>query len=232
MKVSIIVISLLFVFTSGFSGWILPSGVKEPQSYESIDRKKIVEFNTAMTNARITYRSGHYTSLMQYSGSFSDTLVAGTIIVYKTSSGNYGKMKITGYAQYHAWSKVMNYQYCDVPFFVFTTYLEEGSPLVSGGYPIILDSYVRANGYDPLQGIGPITYWAWKVDLRSADYYERPQGSSFMWFYFDFDTNQTGFYNNYNGVQFSGADLHNEKNETKSRFSPINGAIFAVVYKP
>jgi len=223
---------LVFSVSVNLGGWVIPVGVQRPASYEAIDRKTISEFETNMNNGPITYRSGHYTSLMNYSGGFSDILKPGTILVYKTNAGNYGKMWITGYAFYHAWSKISNYKFCDVPFFVFTTYSEEGSILVSGGLPIILDGEVRVVRKTPLYGIGPLPNYFWMLDLRYADYPERPEGSCFMWFNFDFDTKQTGFFKNYNGVEFSGADLYNEKNETKSRFFPSNGAVFTVIYKP
>jgi len=227
-----------FIAVSVFSvsvllgGWIIPYGVQRPASYEAIDRETVTEFETNMSNGPITYRSGHYTSLKDYSGEFTDILKPGSIILYKTNAGNYGKMMITGYAYYHAWSKVSSYKFCDVPFYVFTTFSEDGSILVSGGFPVILDGEVRVVGKTLLYGIGPLRNFFWMLDLRQADYPERPEGSCFMWFNFDFDTKQTGFFKNYNGVEFSGSDVYNEKSETKSRFFPSNGAIFRLIYKP
>ncbi|HPY48114.1 MAG TPA: hypothetical protein PLR19_09740, partial [Thermotogota bacterium] len=157
MKTAVIVCaSLIFTISVVLGGWILLPGVPRPASYETINRKTILLFEEVLSESPITYRSGHYTSLMQYSGSFSDILKPGAIILYKTNAGNYGKMKITGYAYYHAWSKAQNYQYCDVPFFEFTTYDDSGSVLVTGGFPIILDSIVRVVDQSPLWGIGPV----------------------------------------------------------------------------
>jgi len=157
VKTAVIVCaSLIFTISVVLGGWILLPGVPRPASYETINRKTILLFEEVLSESPITYRSGHYTSLMQYSGSFSDILKPGAIILYKTNAGNYGKMKITGYAYYHAWSKAQNYQYCDVPFFEFTTYDDSGSVLVTGGFPIILDSIVRVVDQSPLWGIGPV----------------------------------------------------------------------------
>ncbi|HNR64539.1 MAG TPA: hypothetical protein PKM99_10860 [Thermotogota bacterium] len=232
MRIVIFSLAFMMILTSGFGGWLLPAGVKPPSSYQGIDRAFIVDCESNLSNGPITYRSGHYTSLMEYSGEFTDILKPGSIIVYKTNAGNYGKMKITGYALYHAWSKVSGYKYCDVPFFEFTTYLGDGSILMSDGLPTILDGVIRVAGKTFLYGTGPIRSPYFFLNLQYANYPERPQGSCFMWFNFDFDTKQTGFFKNYNGIEFSGADLYNEKNETRSRFFPSNGAIFAVVYKP
>ncbi|HNW47744.1 MAG TPA: hypothetical protein PLN20_06235 [Thermotogota bacterium] len=232
MKTAVIVCaSLIFTISVVLGGWILLPGVPRPASYETINRKTILLFEEVLSESPITYRSGHYTSLMQYSGSFSDILKPGAIILYKTNAGNYGKMKITGYAYYHAWSKAQNYQYCDVPFFEFTTYDDSGSVLVTGGFPIILDSIVRVVDQSPLWGIGPVGPHFLR-DLRYANYRERPPDSCFMWFYFDFDTKQTGFFSDYDGIPFTGADVHNVKTETRSRFIPTQGALFAVIYKP
>ena len=231
---AVVTIFAAYIFSVSvlLGAWIIPYGIKGPSSYEAIDRKTITEFESEMSNAPITYRSGHYTSLLEYSGEFTDVLKPGSIILYKTNAGNYGKMNITGYARYHAWSKIGNYKYCDVPFFVFTTFSENGVILVSGGYPIILDGPVRMSGWIPLFGIEPISPFVWGMDLRNADYPERSEGSCFMWFNFDFDTKQTGFFKSYDGVEFSGSDVYNEKNTTKSRFFPSNGAVFTVIYKP
>ncbi len=232
MKTAVIVcVILTMVNLIVLGGWFLPSGLSTPSSYEAIDRKTILRFEGALSESPITYRSGHYTSLIHYSGSFSDILKPGAIILYKTNAGTYGKMKITGYAYYHSWSKVQDFQFGDVPFFEFTTYDETGSILVSGGFPIILDSVVRIVDQSPLWGIGPIGPHFLR-DLRFANYRERPADSCFMWFYFDFDTKQTGFFSDYDGVPFTGADVHNVKTETRSRFIPTKGALFAVIYKP
>jgi hypothetical protein len=215
----------------GFCGWVLPPDLKVPANYETINKATIAKYEGQMNSGPITYRTGHYTSLFEYSGNFINILEPGTIVLYKTAEGNYGKLRIAGYAYYHAWSKVRGYLYCDVPFFYFTTYRPDGTELISGGYPFILDTECPTSYRGPLYGLAPSSPFL-TFNFQKADYPERPQGASFMWFYFDFDTNYTGFFDVYGTWKFEGIDIYNEKTENNSRFYPRNGAKFLIVYRP
>jgi hypothetical protein len=186
-----------------------------------------------MNTGIVTYRSGYYSSLWQNIGSSEDIIDKGSIILYKTGNGLYGKLKIIGYAYDYAWSNAVGQMFCDVPIILFTTFNEDGSVYKSSGHPDIPEQSVRFYNDRPLQGVmnlsGPIPLG---TEAKYWDYPERPDNASFMWFYFDLDTNQTAFYNSSEGWIFDGADLYNRKTATTSKLYARNGAKFLVVYKP
>jgi len=228
------IVLVIITVASLMGGWIPPYKGNPPSTFETIDLSVITRYESLFSSAEIPFRNGYYLSLKNGVGYATDILVPGTILVYQTDQGNLGKMKITGYAIDYASTELGYSAFCDVPVFLFTTYRTDGSILISGSKPHVLEEGAKFSHCCTLKGVEDPDRVSLleTLDLGSWDYTERPEEGSFMWFHFDFDTNETSINPNKFPDDFKGADLYNIKTERYSRFSPKNGARFLVVYQP
>ena len=234
MKICVCFSLFILNLSTLIGGWITPEQGDVPNSYEMIGRSVIARYASQLSYGDIPFRKGNNLSLRNRAGYTTDVLPPGTIILYQTDQGHYGKMKLTGYATDYARTEKGFRAYCDVPIFLFTTYLTDGSILISGSKPSVIEEGKAFDNCCTLKGvIDPDSVFLLEsLDLRSWDYAERSADGSFMWFHFDFDTNETSINPEKFPNDFSGADLYNIKTERYSRFIPKNGARFLVVYRP
>jgi len=193
-----------------------------------------MKYASLLSEGEITYRKGNYLSLRNGTGYTTNILIPGTILLYQTNQGHYGKMKLTGYVTDYARTEKIIRAFCDVPVFLFTTYRPDGSILISGSKPDVIEEGEGFSNCCTLKGVEDpdSVFLLESLDLGSWDYPERPGNGSFMWFHFDFDTNETSINPEKFPKSFTGADLYNIKTETYSRLIPKNGAVFLVVYQP
>jgi len=225
---------LLISAVTLFGGWIAPAKEDAPSSYEAIDRSVITKYMSLFSNEEILFRKGNYLSLRNSARHTVDILTAGTILFFRTDQGHYGKMKLTGYVADYARTEKIIRAFCDIPVFLFTTYRADGSILISGSKPDVIEEGEDFSNCCTLKGVEDpdSVFLLESLDLGSWDYPERPGNGSFMWFHFDFDTNETSINPEKFPKSFTGADLYNIKTETYSRLIPKNGAVFLVVYQP
>ncbi len=233
MKIVMFSTFIVFFCALACAGWVVPVSGATPESYEAIMRSDILRYESLLTTRKIEYRSGYYASLSSGIGQSTEVLKPGTIILYRTNQNHYGKMKIMGYANDYARGDAPVPVFCDVPFFLFTTYDENGEIFSTGSRPSVHEPESDSNccalkGVEEVENILILE----TINLKKFDYAERPGNGSYMWFHFDFDTNETSVLPVENPPDFPGADLFNVKKERYSRFTPINGARFLVVYQP
>lgn len=110
MRKTLLVIGLIFCVLSafGYEKWML--SFTTDKSYDEITFDIIKKASANFSTAKIEFMSGHYHSLDTRQGNHTVTLKPGSILLFKTGSGNYGKMIILEYSDKY-WTTAKEREY-------------------------------------------------------------------------------------------------------------------------
>jgi hypothetical protein len=128
MKKMLLVIIMIFCVLSafGYEKWML--SFTTDKSYDEITFDIIKKASANFSTAKIEFMTGHYNSLDARQGEHTVTLKPGSILLFKTGEGNYGKMVIYAYSSDY-WTTAKEREYFHNIKLAYTLYDSTGKTL-------------------------------------------------------------------------------------------------------